>query len=443
MKHLKIALSALLLLILVPAAHAQSAPAQASAHAETTQALVPVPIPTPSPEAVRYYQSGNLLWIVSTLWGFLIPAVILFSGFSARMRDWARRLGRNWYFTLVIYFALFTLITSVVDLPLDYYASFVRPHDYGLSSQALSKWLQDEFIGLCLGLIFGAIFLWIPYLLLKRATRRWWLYTWFVSLPIMMLLLFVQPIWVDPLFNHFGPMQDKALETRILDLAHRAGIDGANVYEVNKSVDTNELNAYVNGIGDTKRIVLWDTIIKQFTSDELLMVMGHEMGHYVLNHVWKGLAFFSAVLLLGLWLIHVSAGWVLRRFGTRIGFSELGDVASLPLLILIFSLFIFVFTPGLMAYSRHQEHEADRFGLEITHDNHACATAFAKFVEHDLSYPTPGPLYKLWRSSHPPAGERITFCNDYHPWTEGQNGKYWMYFKPGSLGVATSPSPLP
>jgi Zn-dependent protease with chaperone function len=115
----------------------------------------------------------------------------------------------------------------------------------------------------------------------------------------------------------------------------------------------------------------------------------------------------------------------------------------LPLLILIFSVFILIFQPALLAYSRHQEHEADRFGLEITHDNHSCATAFVKFVEHDLSYPTPGLLYKLWRSSHPPVGERIAFCNDYHPWQEGGRGEYWMYFKPSGPTTAASPSPSP
>lgn len=402
-----------------------------------SQVQAPVPIPVPSPQSVSYYESGNVLWIISTLWGFLVPAVILFTGFSAKLRDWAKRAGKYWYFTLVIYFALFTLITTLVGLPLDYYIGFVRPHDYGLSSQALGKWLHDEVVGTFIGLVAGALFVWIPYLLLKHATKRWWFYTWLASIPILVGIFFIEPIWIEPLFNHFGPMQDKVLETQILDLAHRAGIDGANVYEVNKSVDTNELNAYVTGIGDTKRIVLWDTIIKQFTPDELLMVMGHEMGHYVLGHVWKGLILATLFLLAGLYLIHRTAGWVLRRFSARTGVTELGDVASLPLLLLIFGVFSFVFQPALMAYSRYQEHEADRFGLEITHENHACATAFSKFVQHDLSYPRPGPLYVLWRSSHPPLGERITFCNVYHPWLEGKPGKYWQYFQPLSLPAPT------
>jgi STE24 endopeptidase len=414
-------------------AHAATAPTAApvaTTHVTAADDLSPVPIPVPSAQSQRFYESGNLLWIISTLWGFIVPGLVFFTGFSSKLREWSKRAGKYWYPTLVLYFVLFTLVTSLLDLPLEYYATFVRPHDYGLSSQLFGKWFQDELIGLALGLVVGALVLWIPYLLLKHATKRWWLYTWLVSLPIIVFFSFVEPIWIEPLFNHFGAMQDKALETQILDLAHRAGIEGANVYEVNKSVDTNELNAYATGIGDTKRIVLWDTIIKQFTPDELLVVMGHEMGHYVLNHVWKGIFFGSLFLLAALYLVHRTAGWILRRFGARTGVTELGDVASLPMLILVVGLFAFITQPAQMAFSRHIEHEADRFGLEITHLNHACGTAFTKFVQHDLSYPTPGLLYKLWRSSHPPLGERIEFCNSYHPWTEGKPGEYEQYFQP-------------
>jgi Zn-dependent protease with chaperone function len=411
-------------------------PAQSPVDLSTPQPATqaPVPVPTPSPEAVRLYRSGNVLWIVSTLWGFLVPAAIWFSGFSARLRDWALRIGKYWYFVVVLYFVFFTLTAFAANVALDYYSDFVRPHAYGLSSQAFAKWLHDELVNLGIGLAAGAMFLWVPYLLLRHATRRWWLYTWLASIPVLLCISFIEPIWIEPLFNHFGPMQDKVLEARILELAHRAGIEGADVFEVDKSVDTNELNAYVTGIGDTKRIVLWDTIIKQSTPDELLLVMGHEMGHYALGHVWRGLILGIAILLLGLWLVHRCAQWILHRYAARTGVAELGDVASLPLLVTLFSVFTFLLTPALLAYSRHLEHEADRFGLEITHDNHDCATAFVKFVQHDLAYPTPGPLYVFWRMSHPPLAERIGFCNSYHPWLDGRAGRYAAYFKPAAAG---------
>jgi Zn-dependent protease with chaperone function len=386
-----------------------------------------VSVPPPSPESTRHYHSGNVLWVAATLWGFALPAVIFFSGFSGLLRDAAKRLQKRWYFTLIIYFVFFAIICFLANLPLDYYSDFVRPHDYGLSEQTFGKWASDALMGLGVGLIGGALFLWIPFLLLKRATKRWWLYTWFASIPIMVFIAFVQPIWIDPLFNRFGPMHDKVLETRILGLAHRAGISGANVYEVNKSVDTKTLNAYVTGIGETTRIVLWDTILKELTPDEVAVTMGHEMGHYTLGHRWKFLVFESLTLFVGLWFIHFSAGWVLRRFGTRARVTELGDFASLPLLILIFSLVLFVLWPPLLAVSRHFEHEADRFALEITHDNHACATTFIKFMRHDLAYPTPSPFFEFLRASHPSVSERIGFCNTYHPWLDGGVGRYSHY----------------
>jgi Zn-dependent protease with chaperone function len=403
------------------AAATQSAPAPSAT-------LVPVSIPEPSPSAVRYYHSGNVLWAVSILWGFAVPALIFFSGLSARLRDAATRINGRWYFTLLIYFVFFAVIYFAANAPLDYYSDFIRPHDFGLSSQTFGKWFSDELLNLGIVILGGALILWIPFLLLKHAAKRWWLYAWFAGIPILICITFVEPIWIEPLFNHFGRMQDQALETRILNLAHRAGIDGANVYEVNKSVDTNELNAYATGIGDTKRIVLWDTLLKEFTPDEVAVTMGHEMGHYALGHVWKGMIFASMALLAGLWSIHLGAGWILGRLGARTGVTVLADIAVLPLLVLIFSFVVFLLTPPLLAVSRHFEHEADRFALEITHDNHDCAMVFVKFIKHDLAYPNPPPLIQWLRASHPSPAERISFCNSYHPWLEGRGGKYSGYF---------------
>jgi STE24 endopeptidase len=418
--HLKNPKSLLIFLAVTVFALASSVPA--------FSAVIPaVTVPEPSPESTRHYHSGNVLWIVATLWGFALPALIFFTGLSGRLRDAATRLQKRWYFAFIIYFALFAILYFLANLPLDYFADFIRPHGYGLSSQRFGKWLSDALVSFGISLIGGALFLWIPFLLLKYAAKRWWLYTWFASIPIMVFISYVEPIWIDPLFNHFGPMQDKVLESRILSLAHRAGINGSNVYEVNKSVDTNTLNAYVTGIGGTTRIVLWDTILKELTPDEVAVTMGHEMGHYVLGHRWKMLVVESSTLLVGLYCIRLSAAWILRRFGTRTGVTELGDFASLPLLMLIFSLVLFVLWPPLLAVSRHFEHEADRFGLEITHDNHACAVTFVKFMRHDLAYPTPAPLFELLRASHPSVSERIGFCNTYHPWLDGGAGRYSNY----------------
>jgi Zn-dependent protease with chaperone function len=425
MRH---AFAAALLLILAlsaaPALLAQPMEGTPAASSSAASSQQPVPVPQPSEKAMRYYRSGNVLWGIDTLWGLLVPALLLFSGFSARMRDAARKVGRNWFFTVTIYGLLFTLVTFLLDLPLAYYSDFVRQHAYGLSDQTAGKWWSDTFTALAVSFVFTALTLWFPYWLLRKSPSRWWLYTALMSIPLVAVILFVTPIWIEPLFNKFGPMKDKVLETQILALADRAGIEGSRVYEVDKSVDTKTVNAYVTGFLNTKRIVLWDTTLAKLDKPQILLVMGHEMGHYVLHHVPQIIILASLLILLGLWVIHRTAGGLIARYRDRFGFSELSDVASVPLMALLFSLVTLVVLPAILAFGRYTEHEADRFGLEITRDNHACATAFVKLQAENLSNPRPGLLYKLWRSDHPPLGERIDFCNEYRPWEKGEPLKY-------------------
>jgi Zn-dependent protease with chaperone function len=403
-----------LLLALAPAAHAQRQPAPPAA----AQSAGYVPVPKPSEKAVRYHRSGNVWWVVGTLWSFALPAAILFTGLSARLRDGARRVGRNWFFTLAVYAAAFTLLTWAANLPLAYYAGFVREHAYGLSNQTLGKWLGDSVKGLFLEMAGLALTLWIPYLLLRKSPRRWWLYTGLGLIPLIVFMMWLQPIFVDPLFNEFGPMKNKGLETRILATAQRAGIEGGRVFEVNKSVDTEAVNAYVTGFGGSKRIVLWDTLLRKLDEREVIFVMGHEMGHYVMGHVFMMLGVICVLLLLSLYAVHRSAGAIIARYRARIGFDRLSDVASYPLLVLVFGAVSFVATPVVFAVTRHNEHQADRFGLELTRDNHAAASAFAKLQAENLAVPYPGTLYKIFRASHPVLGERIDFANRYRPWEE-------------------------
>jgi Zn-dependent protease with chaperone function len=421
---LTLVLSAASALAAQPAAETPGAPAASTASPAPAGPPQPVPVPQPSDQALRYYRTGNVLWAVDTLWGFAVPCLLLFSGLSARLRNAARKIGRNRFFTIAVYGILFTVVTFVLDLPLAYYAGFVREHAYGLSDQAAGKWWRDAFMALAIGCVFTALVLWFPYWLLRKSPRRWWLYTGLAVAPLLAFLLLVTPIWIEPLFNDFGAMKDKALEAKILALADRAGIEGSHVYEVNKSVDTKTVNAYVTGFLNTKRIVLWDTILAKLTGKEVLFVMGHEMGHYVLGHTAQLIVLGTALALLGLWTIHRTAGGLIARYRERFGFSELSDVASVPLMALLFSLVAFVLSPAVLAVARHVEHEADRFGLEITRDNHDCATAFVKLQQENLSNPRPGLLFKLWRLSHPPLGERIDFCNEYRPWENGGPLRY-------------------
>ena len=389
----------------------------------------PVAVPNPSDKALRYFRSGNMLWVVNVTWGLLIPALFLFTGYSAKIRNWAQKLGRKWFFVIGLYFIVFTLINFVVDLPLSYYQSFVREHAYDLSNQTFGKWFEDSLKSALVGIIFGFLFLWVPYLLLKKSPRRWWLYTGILMVPFLFFVMLISPIWIDPLFNQYGSMKDRALEAKILTLAEMAGIEGSRVFEVNKSVDTKTVNAYVTGFLGTKRIVLWDTIIAKLNEKELLFVMGHEMGHYVLGHVVKSIFFFSVLIMITLFATYRVADGLINRFKDRFGFSQLSDIASLPLILLLMNICFLVITPVVFTFTRYHEHEADRFGLEITRTNHAAAMAFVKLQEENLGIPRPGWLYKLWRSSHPTLGDRIDFCNSYHPWEKGMPLKYETLFR--------------
>jgi STE24 endopeptidase len=415
---------------------AQSTPSASSTGASAKEQGGPQPaqegtvaVPEPTPEALSYYRSGNVLWIVDNVWGLLVPAAFLFTGFSAALRTWAQRVGRKWFFTIALYFIVFSAITFVIDLPLGYYEGFVREHAYGLSNQTFTKWATDQITGLVVGIVGGVAFLWVPYLLLAKSPRRWWLYTGLAAIPFIVLVVVVQPIWIDPLFNTFGPMKDKTLEADILHLADRAGIEGGRVFEVAKSEDTKAVNAYVNGFGATKRIVLWDTIIAKLNRQQLLVVMGHEMGHYVLGHVWKTILILSALIVAALYAVHRASRWLMEKYRARFGFSELSDIASLPFIIALFGVASLIVSPVALAVSRHFEHEADRFALEITRDNHAAATAFVILQQENLGVPRPGPIFVWWRASHPTLGDRIDFSNDYRPWEKNEPLVYGDRFK--------------
>jgi len=388
-----------------------------------------VVVPEASEQAMRYYNSGNILWIVNQAWGVIVPLLFLLWGFTGKLSRFAEKCGKKWYFAIVIYLALFLSISQLLNFPLDYYRGFLRQHAYGLSTETLSHWFENYGKGFLVSLIIAAAFIWIFYLVLKKSPRRWWFYGTLVSIGLVFMTSMIQPIWIDPLFNKFGPMKDKKLEEQILALAAKAGIKGGRVYEVDKSQETKALNAYVIGFGSTKRIVLWDTTLKAMTPDQILFVVGHEMGHYVLHHMWWGMAYYSALSFVIFYLTYRSANFLVRKYHHRFGFNHLYNIASFPLFLVLIGIFMLIATPLSNWLSRQLEHEADRFGLEITQNNQAAGEAFIVLQHGNLANPRPGPIYNFWRSTHPPLGERVDFCNRYCPWKEHKPLKYGKYFQ--------------
>ncbi len=375
-------------------------------------------------EMVRHSRIRDTLYFVGTAWTFVVLGVLLVTGLSRRMRDGAARITKKPWVLALLYIAFFTVVTALLDFPLTYYSDFVVPHQFDLSDQAFGSWMGDQLKGMAVAMVMGSL-IGATALLGIRKVKQWWFAIWLVSIPFIIVLVVVQPIVLDPIFNKFEPLKDEVLKQKLLTLASQAGIEGSRVYEVNKSKQTKTMNAYVNGIGPTNRIVMWDTLLAKMSHDEVLAVMGHEMGHYVMNHIWKTLAFSLGVSFFVLLIVQKIHDRALPKWGPRWGFSERGDPASLPLILIIASAVSFLTTPIIAGYSRMNEHRSDMFSLELTHLNEPMATAFVKFAEDSKRDPNPHPFIKYWRYTHPPIGERIPFALSYKPWEKGQPNQAW------------------
>jgi Zn-dependent protease with chaperone function len=374
-----------------------------------------------------YSGTRTVLAFVGPLYDILIALVILFSGLAAAMRDVAHGLGRRLYVRVLVFLALYTAADIILGFPLTLYRGYVLEHQYGLSTQGLDDWLIEQGKQAVIGVVvFGLLpILWLAYRAIQRWPRHWWLPVAAGTLPLIVAGTLLQPLLIDPLYNRFTPLRDRQLNQRIVDLAARAGIPGRDVYEVDKSSQTRKYNAYVSGFGPSQRIVLWDTMLKGMQQDEILFVMGHEMGHYRLGHIWKGIGLYSLMSFLFFFLIARFAGWAMARCGTMWGFDDLSDVASLPLLAATVGLFALLTQPAVNGFSRAIEREADVFAVEVTRDNDAGARAFLELGSQNRSNPEPTPFVKLFLYTHPPLIERIGFALEYRPWEQGMANRYY------------------
>jgi Zn-dependent protease with chaperone function len=375
-----------------------------------------------TPENRAYQRQRVLLAIVSPLVGIALGLLLMVTGIARRLRDLANARARGRWARVLVFFTLYSLIVTLVTLPLDWYSGWALEHRFGLSTQSLGAWALDQ--GKAFGFEIVAIgvlpLLALAWRVIESHPTRWWLWLSLGVLPVATATVLLQPLVFDPLFNKFTPLHDATLRTEILALAARADIPARHVYEVDMSTKTRKVNAYVSGFGASQRIVIWDTTLQKMAHDEILFVMGHEMGHYVLHHIWKGLGWVTlgsfAVLWLTAWLTHA----LLARFGARWGVQGMGDLAAMPLLFAMLALVNFVGAPVSNAISRGVEHEADVFSLELTHDNDAGARSFLKLAEDNRSNPEPATWVKLLLFDHPPLGERIRFALEYKPWERGE-----------------------
>lgn len=367
-----------------------------------------------TPEMLRHSRINETIYFGGTLYGIATLLLLLPTGFSAKMRDLAERLTRRRFVAAMLYILFFAVALAVLEFPLTYYADFYVPHQFDLSNQSFASWLLDQTKAFAVTV---AILAPLGALALQgmRRIKRWWVVLWLASIPLSVFFVVIAPVFLDPIFNKFTKLQDPVLEKMLLDEASRAGIEGSRVFQVDKSKQTKTMNAYVTGLGPTKRIVIWDTLLAKMTREEVLVVMAHEMGHYVLNHVWKGLAFSVVISLISFFLGQQFYDRGLARWGARWQAREPGDPATVPWLLIIAAVIGFFLAPVTSAFSRHVEHEADVFGLELTHMNEPMATAFRKLAEDSKHNPEPNRFVELWHYSHPSTNERIRFALEQRP----------------------------
>ncbi len=366
--------------------------------------------PVVTPQMKRYSEIGYALYFIGTAYSLLALWGVLASGLSARLRQWVQPL-RFSLLRLLCYYLLLTAALLLLHAPLTFYGGYWLPHAYGLSSQSFGGWLGDVLKSVGVSLLTTVPILWLLFRLIGRFPRIWAVWFWAALTPLIAFGIFAAPLLIDPLFNHFTPLPPGPLRTQIEALAAKAGIPNAPIYVVDKSRQTHETNAYVTGIGSSARIVLWDTILPpRMPQDQVLAIVGHEMGHYVLKHLYWGFLMTVLGLLLALPPAQKFAERLLRRFGPRWQVGGLTDYAATPALLLTVSLFTFLLAPVTNGVSRAFEHQADAYGLQVTGNGPAMARAFVTISEQNLSDPSPPPFITFWLFTHPPLQERIDFA---------------------------------
>jgi STE24 endopeptidase len=372
-------------------------------------------------KAIEYAHARNWLYFGGQIYGVAVLLAILGFGWAAQFRDWAEAASRRRFIQAVIFVPLLLAANDLLNLPLGIYGQHLELV-FQQSVQSWPSWLWDWTKGELLAILLSIFLAPILYAVIRRSPRRWWFYFWLASLPILFAIAFIEPFVIEPLFFKFEPLarHHAALVDDLEKVVARGGlaIPPDRMFEMIASEKYNSLNAYVTGFGASKRVVVWDTTIQKLTTPEILMVFGHEMGHYVLGHVRNSLilgALFGLLLLFA--GFHVTL-WILNRFGPRWHIRGITDWASLPALLLIASVFVFFSEPAVNGYSRRQEHQADVYGLEIIQGivpNAAAVAAhtFQVLGEEGLDEPDPNPFIEFWTYSHPSISERVAFSANF------------------------------
>jgi STE24 endopeptidase len=369
-----------------------------------------------SPEARRYNRIRRWLGIIDFVIGFAFLVVLLVTGWSGWLRDLAYRTGfQNYSLSLFMYLLFLLVINKVLGLGLDYYGYRVE-RSYKLSTQRFSAWFWDEAKGFLVGLVLGGIVVELLYYTIRQWPQEWWLLAWGLFMILFVLLAQLAPVVLFPIFYKFEPLNDEDLRRRLVMLSEHAGTRVRGVYRWKLSEKSKKANAALTGLGATRRIILADTLLDNYTSDEIEAVLAHELGHHVHRHILKSILVQAAITLFGFW----AANWALHFAVDNhlFEFVQVADFANLPLLALVATVLSLVLMPALNAYSRHNERQADRYAFESIASVEPFISSMNKLADQNLAERTPARWVEWFFHSHPSISRRLEAA---HQWGKTQN----------------------
>ena len=360
-------------------------------------------IPTDSAESRSYNRIKRWLGIADFGIGLLLLVMLLATDWSATLRDLAYRgASQNYSFAVFLYVLMLIVLSKIVGVPFEYYG-FRLEHQYHLSNQRLGSWLWDEFKGLLIGLVLATIVVELLYLLIRHV-QHWWIVAWAMFLGLFVLLAQLAPVVLFPIFYKFEPMENEELRRRLVLLSERAGTRVRGVYKWKLSEKSKKANAALTGLGATRRIILADTLLDQYSDDEIEAVLAHELGHHVHRHILKSILVQAGITLFGFWLANEVLRYAVERWNM---FETMSDFANLPLLVLVSTILSFLLMPALNAYSRFNERQADRYCFQSVAAVEPFISAMTKLADQNLAEKTPSRWVEWLFHSHPAIAKRI------------------------------------
>ncbi|MCJ9430708.1 M48 family metallopeptidase [Kordiimonas marina] len=378
---------------------------------DATEAYLATVSGTARAQSDAYFEGGYWLILWDTVYSLGVAWLLLRKGFSARVRDWCERRSRRRFLQTFLFAAIYVLLSSLITLPWMVYTGFIREHQYGLANQSFLGWLADKAIGMGISVVALGLFIAVIYALVRKTGARWWLWGTGITAAFFAVVILISPVFIAPLFNDYEPLKDQKVEQAILTMAREQGAVFDHVYVYNESKQSDRITANVSGLFGTKRISLADNLLKRGTLPEIKAVVGHELGHYMLGHVYWLILELSAVLGAGYLFITLAYPRVVARWGQGWGLRGLDDMANLPLMFALLSVYMMVMTPVTNSITRHEEAAADAYGLNAAREPDGFATITLKLAQYRKL--APGPIEEMIFYDHPSAKSRIRMAMDW------------------------------